>query len=337
MASSAIAQRCEPHEYDATKCLRKVDQYTVKRVFPFSEKTVFAYEFVNDCPESLRILATFNSGHKNISAKISAKSDGEYDRGRGRGKIVCDGENTCDRMERFIACSPRDVQHPASPSSQASPVAAIREPVIPPREPAPKESVGISKETVVVGKNEEAVTTAPSIAAAPVIRVPTSTPSPPKPRFTMRTNWDLIGTDLKALNGVGLDECREACSADAACSGYTADRWNRFCFLKGSAVSLRMEPKATSGWKEGLNPSSSGAARIIEPYRKRKFSGNQIDSRVIETVGLCQATCFEAEQCVGFSFFISSRQCVRFSLIDNHIAEDNIVSGAKRQAEPTVR
>jgi hypothetical protein len=318
----AFAQTCESHEHDATKCVRRTTQYGIKRIYPFSETKGTVYEFANECTENLRIVATFNSGQKTLSVRMSAKKAEDSDEAPSKslGRIVCDSDN-CGNLERFVACSLRIVQPPPPPS-----------PLLPrpPRITAPNEST-------IVPTPSPVVTPAVQPTVIPPPPAPVIPPPPPKPRFVIRQNWDLVGIDLKSLNGIGADECREACSMESTCMGYTADRWNRLCFLKSSAINIRLEPKATSGWKEGLNPSSSAAARVIELYRKRRFTGSQVDTRIAETVILCQSACLNTEQCVGFSFFSNSHQCVRFSQVDNYSADDNVQSGIKRQPEPTSR
>jgi hypothetical protein len=323
-----FAQSCGENQHDATKCVKQIASFSLTRVFMFSEVKGMVYEFENECEENLRVVALFGSG-KTRSASLSAKSSiPEGDRARF-GSIFCEADGKCEAI-RWIACSARAVR---SPDADEKSPPAIAEP--------PQQSVQTTKEV-----EAKEVDLTPEISSVEAAK-PDATASPQaqskdsatstRPTFVMRENWDLTGQDLRILSGVNADECKEACRVDGECVGFTSDRWNRYCFLKSNVRGLRLEPKALSGWREGANsPEPSNSERVFEPYRKRRFSGAIMDSKVVETLGLCQSSCSD-DQCIGFSFANNSRQCSRFSKIGGYYSDDGVVSGAKRQIQVSGR
>jgi hypothetical protein len=314
----ALGQSCEKNEYEVTKCVKQVASYDLTQVFMFREVEGRVFEFNNNCPVDLRVIAAFSSGETK-TAKLSANSPTtpDIDKPSSSDIIVCETGINCAKI-RWIACSSREANLPADEQAAEPPSPPIK-PVATAKQPSPVENAGPAEPARI----DPAPTPPPQGKdSSPAVR---ST-------FQIRQNWDLAGQDLRSLTGLGVDECREACRMDGQCVGFTLDRWNRYCFLKSNLDGLRLEPKALSGWRDGMKPPvQSTAERVMEPYRKRRFSGNVIDSRTIEGANLCQSTCSESNQCVGFSFVTNSRQCSRFSQIENYFPDDGVVSGAKRQ------
>lgn len=340
-AQKPTVSECTLHEFEATQCLQQLTQYALKRSFMRRETSGFAYEFQNRCNADVRVIARFDSGNVKISAKISS---GVYK--VSNGSLVCEGRS-CEKMEGFTACSttlPKlvssDRHEAASDEAEADETAqespqqekTAKAPVF----IGPKETPKAPPVPEASPKLPEESTRSPTFSAQLPAPVVSSAPSTPiKRQFVTRSNWDLIGKDLKSIVGVDANECKESCAADANCVAYTADRWNRRCFLKERAVALRFEPKATSGWREDLSPPQSDLTRIIEVYRNRQLIGRTLDAKIMENSKLCSISCLESEQCVGFSFTLSARQCSRFIHIDNYNSSTNeVVAGIKRQSEP---
>jgi hypothetical protein len=319
-----FAQSCDANQHDATKCVKQVASFGLTRVFMFSEVKGVVYEFENDCEENLKVVALFGSG-KTRSINLSAKSKSPADDGVHFGSIVCEVDGSCDTI-RWIACSARAVKFPDAEEKDEPTIA----------EP-PQKLIETTKEVDFVQKMAPVEAIKPNVIVAPQVQTKDDVASA-KPTFVIRENWDLTGQDLRRLSGVSAEECKEACRMDGECVGFTSDRWNRYCFLKSNVRGLRLEPKALSGWREGASsPEPSISERVFEPYRKRRFSGAIIDSKVVETSGLCQSACSDADQCMGFSFVNNSRLCSRFSQIENYYSDDGVVSGAKRQVQVSGR
>lgn len=328
ISNPALAQQCEPTERNATKCVKQDLEYRIKQVFAFNEIHGRVYQFNNLCPGKVRVVASLDA-NRVVSLKLEAKSkivekttgDDEdetenrpYSMPPNLGSLVCTEAN-CGKLVHWVACSQRELT--LQPSAQANFASRI--------EAAPARVVTDEKKEPIAEKQK-------GPAPAPPHDGKKTEPTKPKVTFTGRDNWDLTGQDLRTLPGLSMDECKDACRSDRACVGLTFDRWNRFCFLKSGIASLRLEPKATSAWRDGTpTPSISSAERIMEPYKKRKFAGILIDSKLADNVALCRSSCADLNQCLGFSFFSSSRQCLRFSQLESYSIEESVESGGKRQ------
>lgn len=338
-AQGSRVSECDLHEFEATQCIQQLTQYAIKRSFMRRETNGFAYEFQNRCNADVRVIAWFDSGNVKISAKISS---GEYE--VRNGSLICEGRS-CEKMESFAACStrlpklvlsdrPEAAAGEADGTAQESPPQekTAKAPVF----SGPKETPKTPPVTEDSPKLLDDSTRSPTFSARLPVPVVSSAPSAPSKRqFVTRSNWDLVGVNLKSIVGVDANECKESCAADANCVAYTADRWNRRCFLKQRAVALRFEPKATSGWRDDLSPPQSDLTKTIELYRNRQLIGRPLDAKLMENSKLCSISCLESEQCVGFSFTLSTRQCSRFIHIDNYNSSTNeVVAGIKRQLEP---
>ena len=163
----------------------------------------------------------------------------------------------------------------------------------------------------------------------------------PQPIFVARNHFDAVGTDIQTRIKGTEDRCIELCRGTPSCVGYTYDRWNNECHTKSNIWSLRLEAKAVSGFREGFSipDAASSEVRIdrllTAPGRldNRRLEGNLLATVSANSPEDCRANCLNDRQCMGVTYKSASRECRKFSQVDNHF-EDNsgtLTSAVKRQ------
>jgi tetratricopeptide (TPR) repeat protein len=149
--------------------------------------------------------------------------------------------------------------------------------------------------------------------------------------FAIHINYDLEGGDLKQLKYQDQSDCAAACQSEGDCRAYTFDKWNRWCFLKSSLGTLRLEPKCVSGTREGAGtPTPASSAVIVERYRNKAFPEGGEASTFAE-YQQCETSCRDDASCVAFTYFKASGQCRLLTEADEYFSNSDADSGVKRQ------
>jgi hypothetical protein len=120
--------------------------------------------------------------------------------------------------------------------------------------------------------------------------------------YNLFRNRDLRGDDLATLKNINASACESACAANTDCKGYSFDNWNSYCFLKSSVGSLRLEPRSTTGVRQGLPPPDN------------------------------EEQCSDDQSCVAFTFDKKAQSCRMFESPTEYVTTRTSDSGAKRQA-----
>lgn len=150
--------------------------------------------------------------------------------------------------------------------------------------------------------------------------------------FRVLENFDLSGKDLRTLKDVSAAECAKACVTNKDCVGYSADKWNRFCFLKSEIATRRLDPRASSGQLSSLPepPSTANPAKMLR-LRDRAFPWAGQQAIGIDTFEQCETGCAETPSCVAFTFFKDRRLCRLMELTDEYFSDPKADSGYKQQ------
>jgi hypothetical protein len=161
----------------------------------------------------------------------------------------------------------------------------------------------------------------------------------PEPRFELEAenpifdNYDFVGADMRQIKSEDDSTCSAACEAQSSCLGYSYDKWNNACFLKGAVSQMRFDPQNTSGLKKlSDKPSVSTAAKVMERYRGKGFSTKEafrldLNSAFEE----CEQRCTADDTCAAFTFKKSARECYSFERANKYSASADADSGVKRQ------
>jgi len=155
------------------------------------------------------------------------------------------------------------------------------------------------------------------------------------PNFAAYDNFDVHGKDLKQLAKIDLTDCAAACADEKRCIGYSFDKWNRYCFLKATATTMRLEPNTISG----LTPTVIAPARASTPvsmqrYRNKAFPYSGQSTTRAASFEECEKRCADDAPCVAFTFFKTSNQCRLMDSTGEYFSDARADSGVKRQ-EPT--
>jgi len=147
-------------------------------------------------------------------------------------------------------------------------------------------------------------------------------------------NGDLSGKTFNMVPRSTLKSCQDACSADAKCSAYTYDKWNRLCLLKEKSGEIMLNPRAISGYKDGRETKVySSAPKIYEYYNKKGFPRDgEVKVKSFSRDG-CRDECTRSKSitCVAFSFEKSSNACHLYSETDAYISRAGFESGTLTQ------
>ncbi|WP_316224877.1 MULTISPECIES: PAN domain-containing protein [unclassified Bradyrhizobium] len=126
--------------------------------------------------------------------------------------------------------------------------------------------------------------------------------------------YGLNGKDLRQVQDSGdqWDKCKLACKADAKCVGYTRDDWNKLCVLKSEVVSLRHDPRLSSGLKKGIKrPVTSTSAAVVEHFPRARIQRDlppylaALNSSYEE----CEQSCKSESDCVAYNFVDATKVC----------------------------
>jgi len=128
--------------------------------------------------------------------------------------------------------------------------------------------------------------------------------------FILRTNSDVFGGDLRTLQGVDIGQCQVSCRGEPSCISFSFDKWNNWCFLKGSLGVLRVDPKYDSGIREGAGdpPKSSAPLKMVR-YRGKAFPYGGQSTSAAATLEECESRCAASNSCVAVTYFRTLRQC----------------------------
>jgi hypothetical protein len=145
-------------------------------------------------------------------------------------------------------------------------------------------------------------------------------------------NRDMDGGDLTTLKNVDLASCISACKSESECQAYSFDKWNRYCFLKSSVGSLRLDPRSTTGIRQGLAtpPTAAGPITMVR-YRGKLFPGTGYRTLDRAQFDSCESTCKQEQSCVAFTFQKSEQRCQLFNTTGEYFANSQTDSGVKTQ------
>lgn len=186
---------------------------------------------------------------------------------------------------------------------------------------------------------------APQLAeesALPETAAPQMSAAVEKPKETARknagfqkfNNTDIAGRDIGSRKGGSLDACAASCGSDNRCLAYTYDRWNRWCFLKSSALSRSVSAKAVSGILSSSKTPPSASSRVeIRRYRGKAFPGRGYRATTTGAAEACEALCGSEAQCTAFTFRAKGGKCELYKSADEYQSDRAAFSGAKFQAE----
>ena len=150
--------------------------------------------------------------------------------------------------------------------------------------------------------------------------------------FASYENQDVAGRDLARQKGLSQDACANWCEGEASCEAYTYDKWNDWCFLKGSVEGLRLEPKAISGIRPYYSePKRSSRAVDMVRYRGKSFPGTGYETHRASNLDNCEQICRDDGHCMGFSFYASQNRCEAFASLSEYSTRSGVDSGVKTQ------
>ena len=146
-------------------------------------------------------------------------------------------------------------------------------------------------------------------------------------------NHDLSAVDYYKLPDSSLSTCATSCETDKQCRAYTYDKWNRWCFLKSSVGTLRLDPQSVSGVKKGDGePARSRAPADMERYRGKAFPYAGQSTSSAASLEDCEKRCQSAPSCLGITFFTSSKQCRLMEDLGEYFSDPKADSSVKRQS-----
>lgn len=184
----------------------------------------------------------------------------------------------------------------------------------------------VAPESVAVGESAPAPTApaAPAVAAAP--------PAPKLEEFRAYDNRDLAGTQLATLRIDDVSDCVAACRERRDCVAYVFDKWNRVCRLQTRAAGFRLNPRATSGLRAGVEaPPAPAGAVVMERYSSRAFPGAGYRSTAADGPRACETDCRDDSACVAFTFRRDEGLCRLFATTGEYFPDRLADSGGKRQ------
>lgn len=154
----------------------------------------------------------------------------------------------------------------------------------------------------------------------------------PEPSFAVGVNTAVTGDDREILKRVDHQACSAACSRDPQCLAYVYDKWNRWCFLKGSVGVAVLDPKYTSGHRSTVSLVSSTAPTQIQRYRGKAFPNGGRGQKVTASFKYCEQRCDSDRSCMAFTYHKSSRECMLLDDPGEYVSDPDADSGVKRQA-----
>lgn len=153
--------------------------------------------------------------------------------------------------------------------------------------------------------------------------------------FRTYDNFDMFGGDLRKIQKIELKECLAACQADRQCSGYSFDRWNRYCYLKSTTNALTFDPSSTTGLRADIDdPGFSKVEYRIDRRANKSLEGPSSVKVRISGVEDCDRGCAADKACFGFTFEKPRAVCRVFSAINTFKPDRSATSGIKTQSPP---
>ena len=156
----------------------------------------------------------------------------------------------------------------------------------------------------------------------------------PNGSFSTYDNFDMFGGDLRKIPKIELKACVAACQADRQCSGYSFDRWNRYCYLKSTISALTFDPSSTAGLRAQGVPEFSKAEYRIDRRANKSLEGSSSVKIGISGVEDCDRNCAADKTCFGFTFEKPRGVCRAFSAISTFKPDRSATSGIKTQSPP---
>jgi hypothetical protein len=171
-------------------------------------------------------------------------------------------------------------------------------------------------------------------ATGEVSTAPISTPVQ-RGAFKTYDNYDLVGGDLRKLQGIEHQACSSACSEEPVCKTYSYDKWNRYCYLKNEARSLTFDASSITGVRSSIGePAISDAKLRMERRLAKKFSGEQFRSPYKTSLELCESVCADNTKCLGYTFAKKESSCQLLQSITTFFTDQNTTSAFKTQNPP---
>ncbi len=154
--------------------------------------------------------------------------------------------------------------------------------------------------------------------------------------FVSFENQDVIGTEIDRVRGLDQDACAARCEDNAACEAYTFDKWNGWCFMKGSVSGLRLEPKAVSGLRPWYDePGRSDRPVKMVHYRGKQFPGKGYETHYASDADACESICEGDGHCMGYTQHINENRCETFATLGEYFSSNGAESGVKTQPFPS--
>ena len=152
-------------------------------------------------------------------------------------------------------------------------------------------------------------------------------------KFALRNNRDLYGHDIgQPIPGVRQDECAKRCHENSACKAFSFDRWNGWCFLKGSLGTTLLNPPSTLGVRKPLAvPNVSQDQAKMRRLRSRIFKEAALETSTQNTFENCERACESSLRCVTFSYIKEKKQCLLFNNSEGFYFDQAADSGYKHQ------
>jgi hypothetical protein len=183
----------------------------------------------------------------------------------------------------------------------------------------------IAPESVALGESAPAPTPQAAPAAA-------SSSAPRIAEFRAYDNRDLAGAQIAALRIDDVSGCVAACREKRDCVAYVFDKWNRLCRLKARAAGFRLNPRATSGLRAGVEPPAApSGAVLMERYPSRAFPGAGYRSAAADGPRACETACRDDAVCIAFTFRRDDGLCRLFETTGEYFPDKLADSGGKRQ------
>lgn len=150
--------------------------------------------------------------------------------------------------------------------------------------------------------------------------------------FASYENQDVVGKELARKQGIGQDACADWCEGEAGCEAFTFDKWNKWCFLKGSVEGLRLEPKAISGVRPYYSePPRSDRTVDMVRYRDKYFPGSGYETHRASSMENCEQICRDDGHCMGFTYYSDESRCEAFASLGEYTSLTGADSGVKTQ------
>lgn len=127
-------------------------------------------------------------------------------------------------------------------------------------------------------------------------------------KLTRHANLALEGDDTSTMRGIELAACELHCRATGPCQGFAYDKWNRWCFLKGSADRLRFDPQYESG---SLRPVPGRSPKRVAFWKRKNkhFPTNGYRTEEIADYSGCIRACERDEACIALNYTAHRRKC----------------------------